>query len=67
MIGDDAASAAEVEAIARQINNRVVETAGAANFTTSYGEDAYLLLHSSRRTDGIILDALIQNQPERVI
>lgn len=64
VIGDDAASAAEVEEIERHINNRVVETAGAANFTTSYGEDAYLLLHSSRRTDGIVLDALIQNQPE---
>ncbi|MCB0120679.1 MAG: hypothetical protein KDE58_00470, partial [Caldilineaceae bacterium] len=64
VIGDDPASTAEVEAIERHINNRVVETAGAANFTTSYGEDAYLLLHSSRRTDGIVLDALIQNQPE---
>jgi len=64
VLGDDAASASEVDAIERQINNRVVETAGAANFTTSYGEDAYLLLHSSRRTDGIILDALIQNSPE---
>ncbi|MCP3998957.1 MAG: hypothetical protein GY722_28425, partial [bacterium] len=28
-------------------------------FTTNYGEDAYLILHSDRRTDGIILDALI--------
>ncbi len=64
VIGDDPASATEVAAIEKQINNRAVETAGAANFTTSYGEDAYLLLHSSRRTDGIILDALIQNEPE---
>jgi uncharacterized protein YfaS (alpha-2-macroglobulin family) len=64
VIGDDPASAAEVAAIEQHINNRVVETAGAANFTTSYGEDAYLLLHSSRRTDGIVLDALIQNQPD---
>jgi len=64
VLGDDAASAQENEAILRHLNNRVVETAGAANFTTSYGEDAYLLLHSSRRADGVILDALIQNQPE---
>ena len=55
---------AESEAIARHFNNRAVETAGAANFTTSYDEDAYLLLHSNRRTDGIILDALIAVQPE---
>ncbi|MBX3011948.1 MAG: hypothetical protein KF832_10605 [Caldilineaceae bacterium] len=60
----DSASAQEVAAIRRQINNRVVETAGAANFTTSYGEDAYLLLHSSRRADAVILDALIQDEPE---
>lgn len=64
VIGDDEASAPDVAEIERHLNNRAVETAGAANFTTSYGEDAYLLLHSSRRTDGIILDALIQNQPE---
>ena len=64
VLSGDAASAQEVDAIRKQINNRVVETAGAANFTTSYGEDAYLLLHSSRRTDAIILDALIQDEPE---
>ncbi|MFZ4657230.1 MAG: alpha-2-macroglobulin family protein [Caldilineaceae bacterium] len=64
VLADDAASAQEVEAIQRHINNRVVETAGAANFTTAYGEDAYLLLHSSRRSDAVILDALIQNMPE---
>jgi uncharacterized protein YfaS (alpha-2-macroglobulin family) len=64
VLADDAASAQEVEAIQRHINNRVVETAGAANFTTAYGEDAYLLLHSSRRSDAVILDALIQNAPE---
>jgi uncharacterized protein YfaS (alpha-2-macroglobulin family) len=56
---DDAASSAEVEAIRRHVSNRAVETAGAANFTVSYGDQAYLLLHSDRRTDAIVLDALI--------
>lgn len=64
VLGNDTASAKEVDAIRQHLNNRVVETAGAANFTTSYGEDAYLLLHSSRRADAVILDALIQNEPE---
>lgn len=64
VLSDDAASTKELEAIRRFIGNRVVETAGAANFTTSYGEQAYLLLHSNRRTDGIILDALMQDQPD---
>ncbi|MCP4416060.1 MAG: hypothetical protein GY805_05535, partial [Chloroflexi bacterium] len=57
----DSPTAAE---IARHINNRAVETAAAANFTTSYGDEAYLMLHSNRRTDGIILDALIALQPD---
>lgn len=64
VLSGDEASSAEVAAIRQHINNRAVETAGAANFTTSYGEQAYLLLHSDRRTDGIILDALINDQPE---
>ena len=50
---------AQLEAIRRYVNNRVVETAGAANFTTSYDDQTYLLLSSDRRTDAILLDALI--------
>ena len=60
LVGDDAVEAS----IERILNNRVVETAGAAAFVTDYGEDAYLLLHSSRRTDAIVLDALITMAPE---
>jgi len=58
---DDGAVGAGIERI---LNNRVVETAGAAAFVTDYGEDAYLLLHSDRRTDAIVLDALITMAPE---
>ena len=58
---DDDGVEAEME---RLLNNRAVETAGAATFATDYGEDAYLVLHSSRRTDGIVLDALITMAPE---
>ena len=57
---DDAGADAEIE---RLLRNRVTETAGAATFTTDYGEDAYLILHSDRRTDGIVLDALIAQAP----
>ncbi|MYB28031.1 MAG: hypothetical protein F4X38_02720 [Acidimicrobiaceae bacterium] len=60
VVDDDAVEAS----IERILNNRVVETAGAAAFVTDYGEDAYLLLHSSRRTDAIVLDALITMAPE---
>lgn len=46
------------------LNNRVTETAAAAHFVTSYGEEADVILHSNRRTDAILLDALIQVRPD---
>jgi uncharacterized protein YfaS (alpha-2-macroglobulin family) len=63
VLSGDAASSANVAAIRRHLNNRVEETAGLAHFTTSYGDGAHLLLHSDRRADGVILDALIGDQP----
>jgi hypothetical protein len=54
----------EVAAIRRLLLNRATETAGTAHFATSYGDSGYLLLHSDRRADGIILEALIGDQPE---
>jgi alpha-2-macroglobulin len=59
-----AGATSDVDAIVRHWENRVAETASGATFVTSYGEDAYLLMHSSRRTDGILLDALIQVRPK---
>ena len=53
----------QLEEIRLFVNNHVVETAGAANFTTSYDDQTYLLLSSDRRTDGIMLDALIEDNP----
>src|SRR5262249_36461842 len=44
--------------------NKVSETAGAANFTTSYGDGAYLLLSSDRRVDGVMLESLIAEQKD---
>jgi hypothetical protein len=61
--GDPGANA-QLEAIRRLVNNRVVETAGAANFVTDYTDQTYLLLSSDRRTDAILLDALISDQPD---
>ncbi len=57
---DDATIDAAIE---RVFLNRATDTAGAATFTTDYGEQAYLLAYSDRRTDGIILDALITQRP----
>ena len=53
-----------LDAIRLYVNNHVVETAGAANFTTAYSDQTYLLLSSDRRTDAILLDALIEDNPQ---
>lgn len=61
---EDGGYTEQVDAIRRHLNNRAVETAGAANFTMSYGDQTYLMLHSNRRTDAVILDALIGGAPD---
>ena len=59
VIGDEAIATE----IRRNFSNRVTETPSAATFTSDYDEDAYLLLQSDRRTDGIILDAMLLEDP----
>ncbi len=70
-ISADRASAAENEAIRRHVANRAEETAGAAHFTSGYkdgGSDSgWVLLHSDRRADGILLEALMQDQPQSTL
>ncbi|HUJ59836.1 MAG TPA: Ig-like domain-containing protein [Kofleriaceae bacterium] len=53
------AAASERKALVRYALDHVSETAGAANFTTSYGDGGYLLLASDRRVDGVMLESLI--------
>ena len=50
-------------AIRTHVNNQAVETAGAANFYNGYSDDDYVLLHSNRRTDALLMDALIGDDP----
>ena len=54
----------ELAEIRRDLNNRVTETAGAAHFQTSYSDGGHLILHSDRRVDGLLLEALIKDQPK---
>jgi uncharacterized protein YfaS (alpha-2-macroglobulin family) len=63
VLSGDAASTKETEAIRRHLNNRVAETAGAAHFADGDSDGAYTILQSDRRADGVILDALIGDQP----
>ncbi len=46
------------------VNNRATETASTATFATRYTEGELLLLHSQRRTDGVVLEALLGAQPD---
>ncbi len=57
-------AAAERAAIVRHAMNKVSETAGAANFTVGYTDGGYLLLASDRRVDAIMIEALIEEQPD---
>lgn len=63
VLSGDAASQTEVTAIRRHLNNRATETAATAHFANSYSDGDYLLFNSNRRADGVILEALIGDQP----
>jgi uncharacterized protein YfaS (alpha-2-macroglobulin family) len=63
VLSGDAASLPETQAILRHLNNRVTETAGAAHFADAYSDGEYTILHSDRRADGVILEALIGDRP----
>jgi alpha-2-macroglobulin len=62
-IGADKASATELEEIRRVVKNRVTETSGMAHFVTGYKDGDWVMLHSDRRADGVLLDALIGDEP----
>jgi hypothetical protein len=63
LVAAQAPSSTQLAAMRKLINNRVEETAATAHFTTSYKDGAHLLLASNRRVDGILLEALIADQP----
>jgi len=53
----------EMEKLSRHLHNRVEETPAAANFVSGYSDGAFVMLHSDRRSDAVILDALIEAEP----
>ena len=64
VLADDKNSTEQVASIRHLLNNRVTETAGTAHFVCSYTDNDYLILNSDRRADGVILEALIGDQPK---
>src|SRR5260370_27863290 len=63
VLSNDPGSTNEVAAILHLLNNPVTETASTAHFLCSYSDSDYLVLNSDRRADGVILEALIGDQP----
>ena len=63
VLADDKNSTVEVENIKRFLMNRTTETAATANFVTNYGDNAWLIMYSNRRADGVLLEALIKADP----
>lgn len=65
VIGKDPSSAHQAELLRSAIGAAIVETAATAEVRTdsSYGDCAYYLFHSPRRTDAVILEALMLDQP----
>ena len=60
----DKSSATWLGKIHRHLDNKVSETAATAHWTTGYSDGNYLILHSDRRADGVILESLIKDQPK---
>ncbi len=50
-------------ALERIVGNAAVDDAGSVTFTNKVTDDAWTTLQSDRRTDGLILDALLSVQP----
>ncbi len=51
----------------QRIQNQVQETAATAEFQETYDAGAYQLLHTTRRTDGVVLDGLLQTDPSHYL
>lgn len=62
-LAGDAAAAQERAELLRQIRNRATETAQAVSFAARYEEGEQLMLHSERRSDAVILEALLAADP----
>jgi alpha-2-macroglobulin len=64
VLAGDKTSEVELQAIRQWLNNHTTETAAAANFVTDYKDDGWVIMASNRRADGVILEAMIADQPQ---
>jgi hypothetical protein len=56
-----------LEALRKLFQNRVRETASTAHFRTAYKDRGYLVLHSKRRVDAIVLEGLLRDEPRNTL
>lgn len=63
LLAKDPGAQAELALVRRHLANRVVETAGAAHFAVRYSDGDHVLLHSDRRADAVLLEALVTVEP----
>jgi alpha-2-macroglobulin len=61
---DDAKARPLADKLERHLGNRVTETAAMAHFATAYDDGAHLVLHSDRRVDALVLEALTITDPK---
>ena len=67
MVADEGSRQRSVDAlvaIRTHLTNRASEEAGTAHFAENYSDGAQTLLVSDRRTDAVILDALLRDDPK---
>lgn len=50
-----------------RITGQVQETAATAEFQETYPDDAHRILHTTRRTDGVVLDGLMRVDPDHYL
>lgn len=67
VLASDPAAKGDVDRFLKHLNNRVTETAATANFINAVLENPEVLLYSNRRTDGILLNALMAAQPDNKV
>lgn len=68
ILTNDASSKAQVESARKKIDACISETAaGAEVVSDAYDSDTYLIFHSPRRSTAVVLESLMQDQPDNSI
>lgn len=64
VLSDDGGSKEQVASVKRFLLNQASETASTASFNSVGAQDGFLVMHSSRRADGVLLDAFLKVSPD---